>query len=245
MRAYLSFTAFEMKLFFREFVAVFFTLIVPGALALIVALRQPDASAVLDVFQNYMPEIIAAVAAIVAMFVLTGNLVVDRELGLFKRILATPVGAGTIVASAATRGLLLVLIAFTELLAICFFLGGGIPDFNLVGFLLAIFLSCSALFILGFAIASLVSRPPTMFVVANLVAQALVLLTPFGLEFIGAPDYLLPIANLNPLTHALTLLDFGWDGGLVVSRLFVSAAILIGFCAVGLVIVRQRFSWSH
>jgi len=244
MRAYLAFTAFETKLFFREFIAVFFTLVVPGAMAIIVSLRQPDPSNVLAIFQMYMPEIIAVLATMVAMFVLAGNLVVDRELGLFKRILATPVGPGTIVASATTRGLIVVIVAALEILVVCLVLGGAMPRFDVFGFLLSLVLACSTLFVIGFAIASMVSRPPTMFVVANIAIQILVIATPFGLKFIGVPERLQQIALLNPLTHAIELLRLGWEGNILTLPALISAAALIGFCLIGILIVRRNFTWS-
>jgi|GEM_PF-3932097 len=245
MKAYLAFTAFEIKLFFREFIAVFFTLIVPGVIAVIVTLRQPDALAVRGIYQHYMPHIVAVLATLVAMYVLAGNLVVDRELGLFKRILATPVGPETIVASAATRGLIVVTVASLEILLISSALGGGMPHFDLVGFAIAMVIGCSTLFIIGFAIAALVSRPQTMFVIANVATQFFILATPFGLSFLGVPAAIRPIAFADPLTYAITLLSLGWEGRLLSSASLVPIASLAGFSLLGLLLIHRRFRWSH
>ncbi len=243
MRAYLAFTAFETKLFFREFVAVFFTLVVPGTIAIVVSLRQPDAAAVVGIYQRHMPEIVAVLATLVAMYVLAGNLVVDRELGFFKRILATPVGPGTIAASAVTRGLIVVTLATLEILAVSFALGGGIPRFDLIGFAIAMLIGCTTLFLIGFALASMISRPPTMFVVANISTQLLVLATPFGLAFIGAPQRLQPLALANPLTQAIMLLSLGWEGRLFALPSLAPLGALVGFCLISLLIVRRNFTW--
>lgn len=243
MKAYLAYTQFETKLFFREFIAVFFTLIVPAFICLIVVARMESSVEVITAFQEYMPEIVATLAVIVSMFVLTGNLVVNRELGFFKRILATPVSANLIAASTATRGLIVVSVATVEILLVCLLFTGQVPAFDPLGFSLALIISGGTLFIVGFCIAAFVHRAQTMFVVANIGAQILIFTSPFGMEWLNAPEAIRPVQLLNPVTHAVNLLSLGWEGNLLSLASFPPLLALLGFAAIGLFIARRTFSW--
>lgn len=244
IRAYAAFSWFETKLFFREFTAIFFTLVVPAVISISVVARRESDAEVVEIFQGYMPEIAAVLATIVAMFVLAGNLVLNRERGFYKRILAAPVGPDMVAASTVTRGLIVVFVAVTEMLLICLAFGKALPSFNVPGFVLATMLSCGALFVLGFTLASFVPRSSTMFVVSNIAAQILVFTSELGLNFIDAPAEVRPIANLNPLTHAVRLMSHGWDGTLFSGGGLVSAAVLVAITMVGMLIVRKIFTWT-
>ncbi|MEL6831009.1 MAG: ABC transporter permease [Pseudomonadota bacterium] len=244
MRAYLAYTQFETKLFFREFIAVFFTLVVPALICSVVMARMGSSAEIISTFQQHMPAIVATLAVIVAMFVLTGNLVVSRELGFFKRILATPVGPETIAASTATRGLIVVTVATIEILLICLVFTGQLPSFDPFGFFLALFLAGSALFIAGFCIAAFVQRAQTMFVVANIAAQVLIFTSPFGLDWLNAPEAFRPISLLNPVTHAVDLLALGWNGNLLSLASLRPLVALVAFSTVGVMIARRTFSWT-
>lgn len=243
MKAYLAYTQFETKLFFREFIAVFFTLIVPAFICLVVVARMRSSAEIISAFQEYMPEIVATLAVIVSMFVLTGNLVVNRELGFFKRILATPVSSNLIAASTATRGLIVVAVATIEILLVCLLFTGQVPAFDPLGFAIAVMVSGGTLFTVGFCIAAFVRRAQTMFVVANIGAQVLIFTSPFGLDWLSAPAAIRPVQMLNPVTHAVNLLSLGWDGELFSLASLMPLAALLCFAAIGLVIARRAFSW--
>lgn len=243
IRAYAAFSWFETKLFFREFIAIFFTLVVPAVISIAVVVRRRDDAEVVEIFQGYMPEIAAVLATIVAMFVLAGNLVLNRERGFYKRILAAPVGPDMIAASTVTRGLIVVSVAVAEMLLICLIFGKALPSFNLPGFVIATILSCGALFVLGFALASFVPKSSTMFVVSNIATQILVFTSEIGLRFVQASAEVRPLALFNPLTHAVRLMSHGWDGTLLSGGGLTSALVLLAITAAGMMIIRKIFTW--
>lgn len=244
MRALVAYTIFETKLFFREFNAVFFTLVVPAVIAIVAVMQRTDDQAV-AVFQNHTPDIIVVLAALVSIFVLAGNLVVYREIGFFKRILATPVGAGTVAASTALRGLIVIFVATIEMLLICLVFTGSLPSFDLLQFAVALIISCGPLFMLGFCIAAFVHKSSTMFVVASAAIQILVISSPIGLDWLSAPSSVRPISLINPLTHAQQLLKLGWSGDLFTAGALVPLGVLAGFTLAGLFLARRFFTWTR
>lgn len=244
VRALASYSVFEIKMFFREFIATFYTLILPAIIAVFVILRQPNKAAVVDIFQQYTPELAAILATLVAMFVLAGNLVLNREMGFFKRILAAPVKPDMIVASAVVRGLTVVAAATAELLLLCLIFSGELPRFSVPGFIIAAVYGCGCLFVLGFALASWVKKATSMFLVSNVAVQFLILSSDVGLAFVGVPENLQGLSVVSPLTHVINLMSLGWDGRLLTSAALLPAIVLGAITVVGVMVVRRYFTWT-
>lgn len=247
MRGFLNLTWVEMKLFWREWQAVFFTFIFwPMLLAIFGAIFRNDPQALSGDFGSVdllVPGFIAIGIATNALFTIGGVLSGYRERGILRRFQATPLrptlvlAAQLLVAYAMTLLSALLLILLARLL-FGLRVGGGFP------LIFAAFsLSAFSLFSLGFLVGSLFHTARITYAVSTTVLFSMIPLSGALFTIDVMPPFMQVIAQIIPLTYAVQLLRDVWLGQPLWASWvnIVALAVLLVACAS---IGSRMFRWS-
>ena len=160
MSALARLTRTETKLFFREPVAVFFSLAFPPLLMVILgsipSMREPDKGlGGLRVIDLYAPILVAMAIALFSLSGLPQQFATYREKGILRRMRTTPVkpavmlGAQLLMCTAMSVGVMVVILLIGR-----FAFDVDLPD-NPLAYLVAYLLCALAMFSLGLLVASL------------------------------------------------------------------------------------------
>jgi ABC-2 type transport system permease protein len=171
------------------------------------------------------------------------SIVWDRRIGYLEKLLAAPISRaaiplGKMVASAVQggfQGLLILLIALG--LGVRF--ATGIP-----GAIFALFVAMVFSFILsGFslALASQIKSQETLMAVVNFFTMPLMFTSNALFPKEAMPSWLAAVAQVNPVTHAVTpireVLLFGWNW----SSIWVSLTVIGGLAVLMMIVAGQSF----
>jgi ABC-2 type transport system permease protein len=245
MRALALLTWTELKLFLREPVGAFFTLVFPLILLFLFGtIFGNDPSAQLGgrgSIDVAVPGYIALIVGTVGLLGLPAILATYRDQGILRRYRATPLRPQTLLAAHVLVNLLMASLGVALLVA------AGRLVFNLrlpeaapavaLGFLIA----CLSFFALGFLIAGLL---PTA-----RVTQPVTMALFFPMMFLSGaamprqlfPETLARVSEALPLTQVVILVDTLWTRG---TWPLVSVAILAGILVVSTAISARTFRWE-
>jgi ABC-2 type transport system permease protein len=254
MRSFLRMTWMEAKLFLREPVNAFFTLIFPlmylflyGSIFSNMAVPQPGGQGTVDSYMgtidSYVPALTAMIIGTTGLMATTITMASYRENGILRRLRTTPVSPLIVLAAQVTvvfvmisLGMLL-LVTAGKLVYHVRFVGNA---FSILG---GFVLSCLSFLGIGFILAG--SMPTTR----SAQTVAMVLLYP-NLLLSGAffPLSLLPaaiqkVSNFLPLTYVVNLLRGLWIGEAWGSHRF-DVGVLTGMLILGIIVSVKTFRWE-
>jgi ABC-2 type transport system permease protein len=217
MRGLLKLTWIEIKVFLREPLGAFGTIVVPVLLFLVLgratSLRVAPSSFLGTGFSKAsIPVLVSLLIAISAVLSLVTIISIYREGGILKRLRATPLRPQTILTAHVIVKLILTAVTLALMLMAgrhYFPAGTHVPWFS---FAIALMISTWSVLSVGFLIASIV--PTARF------AQpigAIILYPMIAVSGLFVPVHLLPpalqvIARALPLTYAASLLQGIWNG---------------------------------
>jgi ABC-2 type transport system permease protein len=237
----------QTKLYIREPIALFFTMLYGPVILLLIGFifgNEPQA-----IFQGLgqidvsVPSYMAMVIGITGMTAIPIGAATRRETGVLRRFSATPL-----------RPLMYFL---TDILAPFIVSLLGVAILILLGFLVfhvrfsgswlnvaaAICLSLLSFFSLGYAIAGIVPNARTAVIVGNLVIIPMVIFSGAQIPLEVMPETVKNISRFVPLTHAVSLLRGLWFGETWGDHL-LELAVLGGIIVLGMVIVALTFKWE-
>jgi len=238
-------TKTEMKLFLRDPMAVFFTLLFPlMMLALFGSIfgNEPDADlggrGSVDVS---VPGYIAVIIATGAILGLPINLATYRAGGVLRRFRATPLRPSVVLFAQVAVGLVFAAVGCALLvLAGRVLFGLHLPDDPAV-VMAAILLGAAGIFALGFVLASVLPNARTAQSVAMVVFFPMMFLSGAALPRALLSDPIQDVAQVLPLTHVVTLVDDAWSG----AGWNVGASLVLGGVLVAGVLLSARlFRWE-
>ncbi|BCJ41627.1 transport permease protein [Actinoplanes ianthinogenes] len=159
MNVFVKLTRTELKLYLREPVAVFFALLFPTILVVILgcipAFREPSpelgGARTIDV---YVGIAIALSLAMVGLQSMPMALATYRERGVLRRFATTPVRPITLLGAQLTAMVLIALASSVLCVAVGYLAFDVPPAGNLLGFLLAFLLTAAGVFAIGLLIAA-------------------------------------------------------------------------------------------
>jgi ABC-2 type transport system permease protein len=216
LRGLWQLTWLEIKIFIREPLGVFGTLI-PAVIFLVIGRTlgpqmRGAAPSIPRVLSDDLPILAAVMSAISAVLSLVAIISIYREGGILRRLRATPLRPYTILTAQVLVKLLFTIIA----LAIVVLAGRRYypvgADVPLVSFAAALIFSTVSILSLGFLIASVVPTARFAQPIATLILYPML-----GISGIFMPVRTLPatvqlVARLLPLTYAVSLLRGVWGG---------------------------------
>jgi ABC-2 type transport system permease protein len=247
MRGLLKLTLVELKLFLRNPVGAFFTLIFPlMMLFLFGSIYGNEPSPLLGGYGSVdvsVPAYTAMIIATAGLLSLTIQISIYREKGVLRRLKATPLRPQTILTAQViviflitALGMALLVIASKLVYGLRF---DGNPFNVLVGFVL----SSLSFFSLGFVLASLIPNARTAQIIAMVLFYPMVFLSGAAIPLELLPETIRHYAQILPLTHVVTLLRGFWVGDGWVEH-FAVVGILAAILVAGVIVSAKTFRWE-
>jgi ABC-2 type transport system permease protein len=247
MKSLLKMTWMETKLFLREPIGAFFTLVFPLMMLFLFGSiygNQPEAmfggQGTIDIS---IPAYTAMIIATTGLMSITITMAAYRENGVLRRLRTTPVNPLVVLAAQVivlflmtTFGMLLLIIA-GKLVYHVRFEGSALN-------VLAGFVLCSlSFFELGFVLAGLMPTARTAQVVGMVLLYPMLFLSGAGFPRELLPETIKKVSTFLPLTYVVNLLRGLWVGQAWGSHLF-DISVLAGILVVGVVISALTFRWE-
>jgi ABC-2 type transport system permease protein len=248
LRGLWTLTWLEIKIFLREPLGAIGTILLPVALFVVLG-RVMGRTATTRVAEMSsfvrvgLPVLIALSIAISAVLSLVTIVSIYREGGILKRLRATPLRPHTILTAHVLVKLLLTATTIALMLAAGrrYFPVGA--DAHLFGFGVAVLIATLSLLSIGFIIASVVPTARFAQPVGAGLFYPLIGLSGLFIAIDRLPNVLQPIARINPLTYATSLMQGIWTGDSWLTHGGDLAALAVYF-AVGLAISSRVFRWE-
>jgi len=240
-------TWMEAKLFLREPVGAFFTLVFPLIYLFmygIISGNEPTpmygGQRTIDVA---IPSLTAVIISMAGLMSTTITMATYREKGILRRLQTTPVSplvvlvAQVIVVFAMTALGMLLLIAAGTLVYHVRFVG------NAFSVLVAFVLGSLSFFGLGFILASVMPTVRTAWAVAMVLLYPMLFLSGafFSVELL--PAAVQKVAAFLPLTYVVNLLRGMWLGETWANHL-LDVGVLTGMLILGIIISAKTFRWE-
>ncbi len=248
LRGLWKLTWIEIKIFLREPLGAFGTIVVP-VVVFIVAGRvlgrglAPSALAASGFIGVGLPVLASVLIAVSAVLSLVTIVSIYREGGILKRLRATPLRPQTILTAHVLAKLLLTAatLALMVLAGKRYYPVGVHPP--LFGFTMALLISTWSILSIGFLIASIVptarfAQPIGVFILYPMIAVS-GLFAPIE----SLPPSLHAVARVVPLTYAVSLLEGIWKGGAWRAHVGDLAALAVVFI-VCMALSAKVFRWE-
>ena len=247
MKSLLNMTWMEAKLFLREPMSAFFTLVFPLLYLFlfgIISGNQPTPQyGGQKAIDASIPGLTAMIICISGLMITTMTVTTYRERGILRRLRTTPVhpmvilSAQVIVVFLMTiLGMLLLLAAGKLFYQVEFH---GNPFSLLAGFVL----SSLSFFTLGFIIAGLMPTVRSAWVVAMVLLYPMMFLSGAFFTTKIMPAAVQKVSAFMPLTYVVNLLGGLWNGepwGLH----WLDVGVLVGMLFLGIIISAKTFRWE-
>jgi ABC-2 type transport system permease protein len=237
----------QTKLYLREPVAVFFTLLfAPLYLIMnwLIAGNQPLAElGGRGSLEAYLPACAAIVIAVVGLMpgaIETAN---RREAGVLRRFRATPLRPLTYIIGDVGVYLAMILLGILFVMLLAYFAFGVRSVGNVPSMFAAILLSATSFLAVGYVLASVLPNARAVTVVGNVLLFPMIAFSGATVPLEIMPETVRTIAKFVPLTHVITLLRGAWFGE-PWSALLTEVAVLVGLLVVGTVVSALTFRWE-
>ncbi len=247
MKSLLKMTWMEGKLFLREPVGAFFTLVFPLIMLFLFGTiygnNPPPGSDSQGAIDALIPSFSAMVIGMTGLMPVTITLATYRENGILRRLRTTPVSplvvmaAQVIVVLAMTSLGMLLLVAAGRLVYGVEILGS--PLSMLGGFVL----SALSFFGIGFILAGILPTARTAQVIAMVLLYPMLILSGAGWPRELMPASVQQISAFVPLTYVVNLLRGLWLGESWGLHL-LDVGVLAGMLVLGVVISTRTFRWE-
>ena len=247
MNSFLKMTWMEFKLFLREPVGAFFTLVFP--LMMLFLFGSIYGNAPTPLFNNRgtidisIPAYTAMIIATTGLMSLTITLAANRENGVLRRLRTTPVSPFVILAAQVivmfvmtTLGMLLLVVAGKLVYHVRF-------EGNVLSVVGGFILCCLSFYSLGFILASLMPTARTAQVVGMVLLYPMLFLSGAGFPSELLPAAIKKVAAFLPLTYVVNLLRGLWIGE-AWSRHVTDVIVLAALMVVGVMVSFKTFRWE-
>lgn len=237
----LALSRLELELFFKTFIAVFFTFLAPSAM--FGALVAGESGDPVGAASAALPLVLGLIIVFVSLFTLAAQVVTYREVGFYKRILITRINPVGIALSNAIRGYVLVAIGAVLLSLQALAMTGSLPRVDPLGGAIAVLLAGGAIFMIGMVVASFVKKGSSMFTFATVLSYVLVFFSGAMPKTGPYTSWTVAIDRVSPSYHALKVLVAGFEGRLFAAEMIPSMFLLLVCSGLCLLIVRRYLSW--
>lgn len=234
----------ETRLFLREPVAVFFTVVFPFLPLLLFGtlFGRVPAMPGFRVIDLYVPALIAMVVAFLGLMGLPIALSEYREQGVLKRYRASPLSLGKVFAAHTTVQFALLLAVSGLIVWVADLVFGLRFEGNLALILAVVVVGTLSLFTVGFALVGLCGGSRTTQAVGSVLFFLMLFTSGAAIPRRQFPPWLKELTDWVPLSHLVDALTAVWVGAPLTDQ-FPSLAILLGIAAVAFPIARKTFRW--
>jgi ABC-2 type transport system permease protein len=247
MKSLLKMTWMETKLFLREPVGAFFTLIFPLMMLFLFGSIYGNTPSSyfngLGTVDISVPAYTAMIIATTSLLGLTITMTTYREKGILRRLRTTPISPMTVLFAQ-----VLVLFMMTLLGMLLLIVAGKLVyhmrfEGNALSVLLGFVLSLLSFFALGFILAGLIPTARTAQVVGMVILYPMLFLSGAGFPRELLPETIKKVSTFLPLTYVVTLLRGLWIGDPWKAHL--TEVLILGIILVaGVLISIKTFRWE-
>ena len=247
MKSLLKLTWVETKLFFREPIGAFFTLVFPLMMLFLFGSiygNTPNADfggrGTIDIS---IPAYTAMIIATSGLMSITITMAAYRENGVLRRFKTTPVSPLTILVAQ-----VIVVFAMTLLGMLLLIIAGKLVyhvkfEGNWLSVLGGFTLSSLSFFALGFILAGLMSSARTAQIVGMVLLYPMLFLSGAGFPRELLPAAIIKLSAFLPLTYVVNLLRGLWVGDAWGAHL-LDVGVLVGMLILGVFISTKTFRWE-
>jgi ABC-2 type transport system permease protein len=245
VRAFLTVTWIEGKLFLRNFYSPFFSLVFPLMMLLLFGTiygNAPDAffggHGAMDVS---VPSYMGIALGVNGLMSLPLTLADYRQKKILKRFRATPANPSLLLLSQLFVSLLMTLAGVATLIIVGIAAYGVHTPPTVWPFLAALALGIFSMFSVGLLVASIAPSNRSAGVIANLLYFPMLFLSGATLPVELFPRSIRQVAEVLPLTHSVRLLRTSWISGTLAGELtsiVVLTAVGVVFSAIAAVLFR-------
>jgi len=247
MKSLLKMTWIEAKLFLREPVGAFFTLVFPlmmlflfGSIYGNIPSQYFGGRGTVDIS---VPAYTAMIIATTSLVGLTITMASYREKGILRRLRTTPVSPLVVLLAQ-----VIVLFLMTALGMLLLVVAGRLVyqmrfDGNVFSVLVGFILCCLSFFALGFVLAGWMPTARTAQVVGMVILYPMLFLSGAGFPRELLPETILKISTFLPLTYVVTLLRGLWIGD-AWSQHLTEVIVLAGLLVLGVLVSIKTFRWE-
>ncbi|MEZ5070760.1 MAG: ABC transporter permease [Bacteroidales bacterium] len=240
-------TVIETKLFLREPMAAFFTVVFPlmllGLFGAIYGNEPADIFGGRGMVDMSVPAYIAMIISTVGLLSITINVTSYREKGILRRYRTTPMRPYVILLDNLAVNFVMTLLGALLLIL----LGKVVWHLQFEGkalaFLFAFSLSALSFFSLGFIIASLATTARVAQVVGMVIFYPMLFLSGAAIPLQVMPDSIQKVASFLPLYYVVDLLQGMWFGEPLTDH-WLAMGVLAGMLVIGGGISALFFRWE-
>jgi ABC-2 type transport system permease protein len=240
-------TLVQAKLYLREPMAAFFTLLFgPFLLILLGFIFKNDPNPMYDglgYLDVSVPGYMGMIIAIVGLTAVPISAAIRRESGVLRRFSATPLRPLTYFLTDVLVPFVMTLLGILLLVLVGMVVFGVHFEGNLFSLLGGICLGAFAFFALGYALVGLVPSARAVIVIGNVVLYPLMIFSGAMVPLAVMPETVRTISRFSPLTHLVALLRGLWFGK-PWGDFLTEVAVLAGLGIVATVIVARTFRWD-
>jgi len=247
MRSFLNLTWVNLKLYVREPVATFFTLVFPSLMVLLFGAMYGNDPAPLfggrGSMDVSMPAYTAMILATVAFIGVPITLGGYREAGVLRRYKATALRPFTYILSDVVANLLMTLVGMVGLVLVGWLLYRVRFEGNVLTVIAGVVFCGLAMLAVGYLIASVAPNARTAQVVSMVIFYPMLFLSGAGIPLEIMPATIKKMASFLPLTYVVKLLRGLWFGDSWGEHLLETAA-LGGILVLGAALSARFFRWE-
>jgi ABC-2 type transport system permease protein len=242
-----AYFVFDFRLVFREKLVLFFTLLLPvmmyGFFGLMFGQSSygPEGSSFYD---EYTASFIGLILLNTALMNVGPVLVIYKEMGLFRRLLVTPLDMSAVWLSAVLRAFLIFMIGFVEMIVLGWLMFDQWPTHSVLQLLTGVTVCAFSLFSFGFMLGSLFKTSNAAFNAGIFIFQPMLLLSGASIPLETLPGVVQHISQLVPMTHVVEVLRLAWRGAYFTPDGLLPTAVLLVLGVVCALVARRTFRWS-
>ncbi|HEX4952757.1 MAG TPA: ABC transporter permease [Thermoanaerobaculia bacterium] len=235
----------ELRMFLREPVAVFFTLVFPFIPLLLFGtlFGATEADPGFRVIDVYVPALIAMVIAFLGLMGMPIALSQHREQGVLKRFRVSPVRLWMVLGAHCAVQLCLLVVVSVLIVVFADLIFGIKFMLHFPAFVSVALLGCLALFTLGFALVGLCSSPRTTQAVGSALFFLMLFSSGAAIPRRQFPPWLREATDYVPLSHLVDSLTTAWLGQDMSERTG-SLLVLAALAVASFVVARMSFRWE-
>jgi ABC-2 type transport system permease protein len=247
MLGFRKLTLVQAKLYLREPMAAFFTLLFGPALLLLLGFIFTNVPDPTLGGQGYLdmavPAYMAMVIGIVGLTAVPISAATRRETGVLRRFSATPLRPLTYFLTDVLVPFAMTLLGILLLVLVGMVVFGVRFEGNLFSLFAGIVLGACAFFSMGYALVGLISSARAVTLIGNVILYPLMIFSGAMVPLEIMPDMVRTISRFLPLTHLVALLRGLWLGQ-AWGDLLTEVAVLVGVGMVCTLIIARTFRWE-
>ncbi|WP_425261291.1 ABC transporter permease [Rubrivivax sp. RP6-9] len=237
----------DFRLAFRDRLVLVFTLGLPALMYGFFGMMYGHATygeQAVSYYDEYTPSFIGLILLNVALMNVGPVLVIYKEMGLFRRLLVTPLDMSAVWLSAISRAFVIFMIGFVEMMLVGWYMFHQLPRTSLLELTSAIVVCAFALFSMGFLIGAFFKTANAAFNAGTFIFQPMLLLSGASIPLDQLPAIVQKLSLLVPMTHAVEVLRLGWRGEYFTPAGLQPTLVLLALGLVCALVARRAFRWS-